>query len=324
MPKRRAARADFDTPWKEALQHFLGPFLAFFFPDIHAGIAWARGYEALDKELHQIVRAPRGRALADKLFKVWRTDGRETWLLIHVEVQGEPEAGFPKRMFDYNTRAYHRYNGPVVSLAVLTDERSDWRPDRFEYGAWGSSTSLCFPTAKLIDWRGREGELAASTNPFAQVVLAHLHALATRRDAENRYRYKLDLVKGLYERGWNAEDVRQLFRIIDWLLDLPDELKPDFNDDLHAWEEEKRMPYITSVEQMALERGMEKGRKEGLAVGLFEGIEAALMLKFGKSATRLMPRVRLIEGTDNLRALLHAIPSAENLQVIRERLPQRR
>lgn len=38
MPKRRAQRADFDSPWKEALQHFLAPFLAFFFPHIHADI----------------------------------------------------------------------------------------------------------------------------------------------------------------------------------------------------------------------------------------------------------------------------------------------
>lgn len=283
MPRRRAARADFDTPWKEALQHFLGPFLAFFFPSIHAGIDWTRGYEALDKELHRILRAPRGRALADKLFKVWRTDGRETWLLIHVEVQGEPEAEFPSRMFHYNVLAYLRYNRPVVSLAVLTDERPDRRPDRFEYGAWDSTTSLCFPITKLIDWRGREAELAGSANPFAQVVRAHLHALATRRDAQGRYRYKLDLVKGLYQHGWSAEDVRQLFRVIDWLLDLPETMKAGFIADVHAWEEEKHMPYITSFERAGLEQGLklgkEQGLEQGLKLGLFEGIQAALMAK---------------------------------------------
>jgi hypothetical protein len=38
-----------------------------------------------------------------------------------------------------------------------------------------------------------------------------LKALETRRSPELRYRWKLELVKGLYKRGYTAEDVRQLF-----------------------------------------------------------------------------------------------------------------
>src|SRR5262245_45994930 len=111
MRKVRLRRADFDSPWKEALEHFLAPFLAFFFADVHADIDWSKGYESLDKELHQIARAAGSqKALADKLFKVWLLKGRETWLLIHVEVQGEPEEEFPLRMFRYNLRAFDRYN----------------------------------------------------------------------------------------------------------------------------------------------------------------------------------------------------------------------
>jgi hypothetical protein len=278
----------------------------------------SKGYESLDKELHQIVRAARGpKGLADKLFKVWRLNGQETWLLIHIEVQGEPEADFPLRMFRYNVRAFERYNQTVVSLAVLTDDRADWRPDRFEYGGFGAWTGIRFLNTKLLDWRGRDAELEASPNPFAQVVRAHLRALDTRQDPEGRCRYKLALVKGLYQRGWDAEDVRQLLRVIDWLLDLPAELKQTFDEEFHAWEEEKRMPpYITSFERS----GIEKGLKEGLR----EGIAATLGLKFGASGKRLMPRVREIHDVDELRALLRAIAAAESLQEIRDRLPARR
>ena len=35
--------------------------------------------------------------LADKLFKVWLLNGQETWLLIHIEVQGEPASLFEQR-----------------------------------------------------------------------------------------------------------------------------------------------------------------------------------------------------------------------------------
>jgi hypothetical protein len=129
--QRQPARSDFDSPWKEALDYFLARFLSLFFTQVHAGIDWSKGYEALDKELHQIARRARSRkALADKLFKIWRLNGQEAWLLVHIEVQGEPDDDFPLRMFGYNTRAFDRYNRTVVSLAVLTDDRlicGHWR-----------------------------------------------------------------------------------------------------------------------------------------------------------------------------------------------------
>jgi hypothetical protein len=138
MASRRESRGDLDSPWKETLEHFLEPALAFFFPHVHERIDWSRGYVSLDKELQQVVRNARlGRRLADKLFKVWRKDGREAWLLIHVEVQGRKERDFPERMFTYNYRIYDRYHRPVVGLAILCDADPRWRPDHFEVGAWG-------------------------------------------------------------------------------------------------------------------------------------------------------------------------------------------
>ena len=53
--------ADFDSPWKEALDVYLPAFLAFFFPHIHEEIDWSRGHVFLDKELQKIVpKAARG------------------------------------------------------------------------------------------------------------------------------------------------------------------------------------------------------------------------------------------------------------------------
>jgi hypothetical protein len=36
------------------------------------------------------------------------------------------------------------------------------------------------------------------------------------------------LVQGLYERGLGPEQVRQLFRLIDWMVQLPEELEHEF------------------------------------------------------------------------------------------------
>jgi hypothetical protein len=306
MAARRQPPSDLDSPWKEALEHFLAPFLAFFFPAIHDAIDWQRGYESLDKELQQVVRDARtGRRLADKLFKVWRHDGREAWVLIHIEVQGHREKAFPERMFVYGYRIYDRYRRPVVSLAVLCDDQPDWRPDRFGYNVWGCSLALRFPVVKLLDYRPQMAALERERNPFAAVVLAQLKVLETRQDAAARRQWKVRLIKGLYERGLSAEAVRQLFRLIDWMMQLPQELEDQFWEEIYRFEEEQRMPYVTSVERSALKRGMR------------ELIALALESKFGAAGKRLVRKIEAVNDVEQLRALMRAIMSAETVDEIR-------
>src|SRR6266542_1467408 len=97
-----AMAADYDSPWKEALDAYFDPFLALLFPLPHAQIDWSRGWESLDKEFQQIVRdAEVGRRYVDKLVRVWTKEDVEVWVLIHIEVQTTRDAEFPRRMFVY-------------------------------------------------------------------------------------------------------------------------------------------------------------------------------------------------------------------------------
>src|SRR5436305_396482 len=84
----------------------------------------------------------------------------------------------------------------------------------------------------------------ADPNPFALVVLAHLKAMETRKTPVDRQTWKVRLVKGLHDRGMKAEDLRQLSRFIDWMMDLPPALEALFREEIHRYEEEKRMPFI--------------------------------------------------------------------------------
>ena len=59
---------------------------------------------------------------------------------------------------------------------------------------------------KLLDYREKWSELEASTNPFASVVMAHLKAVETKGDNEQRYRWKLILIKRLYRQGYAKAD----------------------------------------------------------------------------------------------------------------------
>lgn len=257
--------SDYDSPWKEALERYFEDCMALFFPQAHADIDWTRGYEFLDKELQQVVReAELGRRLADKLVRVWRTGGDEAWVLVHVEVQGQEEAGFSKRMYVYNYRLFDRYDRTVVSLAVLADERSGWRPQQFGYHLWGCEVGFRFPVVKLLDYKEQWSALEASRNPFATVAMAHLKAQETRHNPEERLQWKWGLIKGLYERGFQREDILESFRFIDWIMVLPEDMEHRLEETLRQYEEEKKMPYVTSFERIGMERGLQQGLQQGI------------------------------------------------------------
>jgi hypothetical protein len=305
---------DYDSPWKEALELYFERFLAFFFPHAHADIDWARAYETLETELQQVIReAALGRQRADKLVKVWLRDGEEAWILIHVEVQSQEEAEFPRRMFTYNTRIFDLYNRTVVSLAVLGDDRANWRPNEFGYGRWCCEVGIRFPVVKLLHYAADVPGLEANPNPFAAVVLAHLKTRETRHDADTRRVWKIRLIKSLYERGLSKQHVGALFRIIDWMMDLPKEETWQFWQELEQYEKEKHVPYITSVERL----GMERGKREGKREGLLEGIRLGLKLRFGAEGTQLLPAIQSLDDVDRLQTILEAIETAPDLGEIR-------
>ena len=69
------------------------------------------------RELQQVVRdAELGRRYADKLAEVYTLDGAETWVLVHIEIQGRADPGFAERMYVYHYRLFDRYRRDVVSL----------------------------------------------------------------------------------------------------------------------------------------------------------------------------------------------------------------
>ncbi|MBF0137338.1 MAG: DUF4351 domain-containing protein [Magnetococcales bacterium] len=249
---------EFDVPWKDILENYFPEFLAFFLPEAYREIDWERGFAFLDNELARITRAAEiGDRRMDKLVKVWRRgDDHELWVLIHIEIQGNRKPNFAENMYVYQYRAYDLYQKPVVGLAILADEEPGWRPAEFGYALWGTRQSYRFTAIKLLDYQ--EADLEKSTNPFAIVTLAHLHAKKTRHQPEKRYQVKWHLIRSLYKRGCNRKQVIDLFRFIDWVLHLPPELDNQLRSEIATFEEKQKMPYISSVERIGEKRGEAK------------------------------------------------------------------
>lgn len=304
-------RTEYDTPWKDVLERYFAEFIAFFFPQAYQDIDWRRGYEFLDKELQQVVQdAELGRRLVDKLVKVYLLGDIETWVLVHIEIQSQEESNFAQRMYVYHYRIYDRYKRSVASLAVLGDERANWRPNQFTDRLWGCEVSFKFPVVKLLDYKQQWSGLEASRNPFAIVLMAHLKVQETRNDAQGRLASKLSLTRRLYEQGYQREDVINLFRFIDWLMDLSAELEADFWQEVTHLEEQKRMPYITSVERMGIQKGIKQG--------LLTAIEMDLEMKFGSEGLGVLSEISQLQDVEQLKAihkgLLTTINTLEELR----------
>ena len=309
---------EFDSPWKEIVQNYFPEFIQFFFPQVYQEIDWNQGFEFLDQELQQVVRdAELGKRLVDKLVKVYRR-GQEIWVLIHIELQSQEENEFPERMYVYNYRIYDKYRKPVASLAILGDERENWRPNQFGYQLFGCQVDFQFPVIKLLDYSQQLSALETNRNPFSTVVMAHLAALQTRNDRIERKERKLSLIKRLYEFGFQREDIINLFRLIDWMMTLPEELQQEFQQQVSQYEEEKRMPYVTSIERNAIERGRLEGRLEAQVEGLLKAIELGLELKFGSESLTLLPEISTIKDVEKLEAIISGIKTVNTLEELQQ------
>ena len=283
-----------DSAWKEILDSHFEAFLSFFFPKIHRDIDWSRGYQTLDKELQVILRGSRSRKrLADKLVRVHLKDDPRVPVHLHLEVQKRPEVDFEGRMFQYNFRIYDRRGGEVISLAVLTDSHSRVRRDCYKRSRWGFEQLMRYPVVHLLDFEDRRSELEASRNPFAVVVLAHLEARKTRGKPAKAFEAKWRLTRMLYERGYKKRDIMGLYKFIDWVLRLPEDLEREIQDRHRTLEGKTNMPYVSSIERFAKAEGEARGEARGEAKGLREAIALGLKLRFGPMpVNELMPPPR--------------------------------
>jgi hypothetical protein len=284
-----------DAAWKEVLQRLFPPAIELFLPELHAEIDWTRGVEFLETELRQAIRGARPpRGVVDLLARVWRPDGAEAWLLIHIEVQRSPELGFPLRMFDYHERIRLRFGRHPRSVAVLIDAQPDWRPTRYDHEDRESGVSFRFTAVKLLDYRARSAELEASDNPFALIVLAHLEAQAGR-DPPGRLAVMLRTMRLAYRRGWPAERVVALWQFLHLVMELPPALEQAFEDAIDELEEESQMPRLLYRDRRAIQRG----RLENAREYILEALEA----RFGEPPPAIGAALAPIEDAELLRTL---------------------
>lgn len=267
-----------DQLWKGILEDLFDDFLRFMHPNADAIFDFGRGIEFLDKELEQLfppeenVYAPK---LVDKLAKVYRKDGGEEWILIHVEVQGQYHKGFPKRMYQYFGRIFDKYDKPITAYAIFTESSKLDRPDTFKLECLGTSMHYRYNTYKIS--KQGEAELRASNNPFAVAMLVAKLAFAGKeiKDRNERdellYGLKMQLSRDLLNKQIAKNKIHKLMTFLRYyVLFESSEISGIFDTELKELTERSE---TMGIEELLLDRAKKQGIQKGIQTGKKEGLK---------------------------------------------------
>lgn len=66
--------------------------------------------------------------------------------------------------------------------------------------------------------------------------------------------------------------ILQFLAVLDWMMRLSEELELKLWHDIETIEGERNVKYVTSVERLAIERGIQQGMQQGMQKGLETGL----------------------------------------------------
>jgi hypothetical protein len=244
-------------------------------------------------------------------------DGVTQLLYLHIEVQSFREEDFSRRVF----RCFHGIRGAcgedVVTMTILADLDPDWRPDEYHYERLGCEVLFRFPCCKLLDILP---QLESDLSLPALAAKAQIAALRTSRHPDQRLAVRWQLTRALYGSGYTKEEIRESYRLIAWMMKLPPPQTLLFRRQMRDYEKEIAMPFLTDVEESAMEEGRQAGRQQGLQEGLKEGLIAVLSTRFSPVPEHVFAIIRSLTDTRRLQELTQEAVRCRDLEAFAGRL----
>uniref|UniRef100_UPI000AA2FF9B DUF4351 domain-containing protein n=1 Tax=Candidatus Thiosymbion oneisti TaxID=589554 RepID=UPI000AA2FF9B len=87
--------------------------------------------------------------------------------------------------------------------------------------------------------------------------------------------------------------ILDLFAVIDWMMRLPNALEQQLWQAIETIEGEIKMPYVTSIERLAIQRGLQQGKLEGETEKAATILERLLVKRFGPLDEETRKRLEL-------------------------------
>jgi hypothetical protein len=216
----------------------------------------------------------------------------------------------PRRLFIYHYRIFDKYGVHPLTLAILGDNSRKWRPTFYHYQSFGCGITFRFRICKTIDFRGKLDDPRYRHQQGLFIIAAHLGTQQHRRNPQNLFDCRFELFVKLNNEGYSPSEIRQLIRLIDWLMPLPDDLKLQFRKQLQQRIPDKTMPHITLFEELALKEGLEKG----MVLTARESILDVLDTRFGQVPESVRERINAIGSEPTLKNLLRQAARASSLE----------
>ena len=210
-----------DRLWKGIIEDLFPDLIGFFYPDQVESFDFEH-IDFLDKELEQLFpESVDSRRFADKLIKCRMKKGNDSWILLHIEVQGYRDTTFPIRMFRYYYRLFDRYGVNIAALAILVDNHRDFHPPAYSVSCLNTRLLYQFETYKLLDYK--EEEFLQDNNPFALVMLTALQALLIGEITDERkLELKMILYRKLITNGYKKDKIKRLTTFIKYYTNFDD------------------------------------------------------------------------------------------------------
>ncbi|WP_447914397.1 hypothetical protein [Microcystis aeruginosa] len=162
--------------------------------------------------------------------------------------------------------------------------------------------------------------METSSNPFAIIVMAHLKTKATTGKLPQREQWKWKLIRGLYEKEFEREQIIKLFEIIDNMMTLSPELQSSLESKIKQFEEERTMPLMSNMELRGIERGKEIGKEIGALENARDFVKTVLESRLGEVPLDVEQYLNKVSLLSTLQEIVKLAATANSLAEFKQSL----
>jgi len=294
----------YDQLFKTILEKLLRDFLELFFPEAAARLDF-QTLRFVDKEV--FANVPEGTVReADVIAKLQTREGKPELVLVHIEVQTEPESDFPRRMFEYYSVLRLHYGIPVFPVVVYLRHGPSSRLAEYRESLFDEELLLFrYHTLALARLPAEE---YVETSPLGAALAALMAA------SRNRARLRLSMLERVVGSELDQALKYLLVNVIETFFELSGEDAEEYRRLVSGKEYRAVQEVELTWADRLMEKGREEGREEGREVGVLEGKREALLrqltAKFGELPHETKARVEVMSSTDLDRVLDRVLTAA--------------
>ena len=152
--------------------------------------------------------------------------------------------------------------------------------------------------------------------------MAHLKTKATTGKLPQREQWKWKLIRGLYEKEFEREQIIKLFEIIDNMMTLSPELQSSLESKIKQFEEERTMPLMSNMELRGIEQGKEIGKEIGALENARNYVKTVLKTRLGDIPIEIEQAVDKISVLSILDELLKSALTVNSFDELHQLLEQ--